>query len=707
MKKLLGRSMIEKNMCPRIEHGKPWLERFTRRLQRTALALGASICLLGSGPVVLGQVAGGLMAHWKFDEGAGTTALDSSSNNHPGTIIGAVYAPGRWDGALSFNGAAQYVFASDAQAGGVTGAGLDMGARDWTVAAWVNTTASGMVVTKMGFVGGTNPDGWGMSVSANGTMGAVLHKPGAGTVNVFAGDGTKVNDGQWHHLAVVFNRAANMVRYVDGAPSGTQYSLASLNGQSLDNAKQLRIGARDQSGDEVYFNGRIDDARVYARALSPEEIAALAGVAPQKPPVWSAPTTLVSAYGRVALGNRVHVVGHRGGNLVHRSSPDNGATWSAPSVVAPASGNYPMQYGGLFAVGDTVYLLTAAGDMGPSSQPLDFRKSTNNGATWSNPIRITRTGQEIRRANIAARGETVHVFGGQSDANGYGIGIFYFRSTNNGVNWEPGARLSAEADASARMAVDGTMVHVAFGAKLSTNSFGGRTCYMRSVDNGATWSQPVFIGEAGAESDVQARQQIVASEGRVLVMWQRERPFAGGPLPTQRLGYNRSTDGGLTWVGLKILPGDQTLPSDNGVIRDHHQVWIVPGGGVHVAWAHGPPGAPATPMGYIFSPDYGVTWSPAEIAIQAPGGDLPYGIVADDNWVHVLAEPGIYVRRRVPPVFRSIRGKVQAAILEWNGQGTLQWSDWASGPWADLLGATSPHTVTTDSVNRFFRLIAP
>ena len=36
-------------------------------------------------------------------------------------------------------------------------------------------------------------------------------------------------------------------------------------------------------------------------------------------------------------------------------------------------------------------------------------------------------------------------------------------------------------------------------------------------------------------------------------------------------------------------------------------------------------------MGYIFSPDYGVTWTAAEIAISPPGGHLPYGIVADDN----------------------------------------------------------------------------
>jgi hypothetical protein len=366
-----------------------------------------------------------------------------------------------------------------------------------------------------------------------------------------------------------------------------------------------------------------------------------------------------------------------------------------------------MQYGGLYSVGDAVYLLTAAGDMGAISQPLDFRKSTNNGATWSNPIRITQPGQEIRRANIVAVNDTVYVFGGQSDANGYGTGVFYFRSTNGGAIWNPGVRLAAEADASARMAVDETTVHVAYGAKLSTNSFGGRSTYMRSTNSGVTWSQPVFIGENTPESDVQARQQIAAADGRVISVWQRERPFAGGPLPTERLGYNRSTNSGVSWLGLQLLPGDQILSTDTNVIRDHHQIWMLPGGGLHIAWAHGPPGDPSTPMGYIFSPNYGAIWSAPEIAITSFGGGVPDGIVADDNWVHILAEPGIYVRRRVPPVFRSIRLDGQTVTLEWVGQGTLQQSEDLNGPWEDLPNAISPQTVTLDVARRFFRIIAP
>ena len=103
-----------------------------------------------------------------------------------------------------------------------------------------------------------------------------------------------------------------------------------------------------------------------------------------------------------------------------------------------------------------------------------------------------------------------------------------FRSTNDGASWAPGVQLYAEADGSAKLAVDGTTVHVCFGAKLTTNFFGGRSTCRRSTGNGQTWSAPVFIGEASAESGVQARQQIAAADGHVFAIWQREANIAGG-----------------------------------------------------------------------------------------------------------------------------------------------------------------------------------
>jgi hypothetical protein len=253
------------------------------------------------------------------------------------------------------------------------------------------------------------------------------------------------------------------------------------------------------------------------------------------------------------------------------------------------------------------------------------------------------------------------------------------------------------------MAVDGTTVHVCFGAKLTTNSFGGRSSYMRSTDNGQSWSAPISIGEDSAESNVQARQQIGAADGHVFALWQREPIIFGGTLPPDRLGYNRSDDGGLTWSGPKLLP------NDTGVNREHHQIWMLPGGAVHVAWTHGSPTVPSSPTGYMYSLDYGTNWSRTEIAINTgDAANLPHGIMADTNWVHIIAEPGAgtYARRPAPrrPEFTGIESQTNRLILKWTGQGTLQDAPQITGPWNSISNAVSPYLISTGAINRVFRI---
>ncbi|MGY5874991.1 MAG: hypothetical protein RTU30_04530 [Candidatus Thorarchaeota archaeon] len=46
---------------------------------------------------------------WEFNEGEGTTALDSQENNNDGSLIGCSWTAGHVDGALKFNGEADFV----------------------------------------------------------------------------------------------------------------------------------------------------------------------------------------------------------------------------------------------------------------------------------------------------------------------------------------------------------------------------------------------------------------------------------------------------------------------------------------------------------------------------------------------------------------------------------------------------------------------
>ncbi|MDO8742560.1 MAG: Ig-like domain-containing protein, partial [bacterium] len=213
---------------------------------------------------------------WTFDttDLTTTTAIDRSGLNNTLSLTSTpARITGKVNQALSFDGLASTASCTDASCGGTTK--LDMGTSNWTVSAWVKTTATGNIVTKSGFICGGNPDGWTVYISGTGTLQVGLNDSAAGCV-FSPSDGAIINNGSWHHVTAVFNRAGNLVRYVDGVQTGTQTSIASLSGVSIDSAAEFRIGSRDATGDSGFLNGAIDEVKVYPRALSLSEIQTLA-----------------------------------------------------------------------------------------------------------------------------------------------------------------------------------------------------------------------------------------------------------------------------------------------------------------------------------------------------------------------------------------------------------------------------------------------
>jgi hypothetical protein len=79
-------------------------------------------------------------------------------------------------------------------------------------------------------------------------------------------------DGNWHHLALVVD-AAGLKGYFDGAQKCAQ---ASTEPMAYDVGNAFRVGRHGQTADVYDFDGNIDEVRVYRRALSTAEIAALA-----------------------------------------------------------------------------------------------------------------------------------------------------------------------------------------------------------------------------------------------------------------------------------------------------------------------------------------------------------------------------------------------------------------------------------------------
>jgi fibronectin type 3 domain-containing protein len=206
----------------------------------------------------------------KFDETSGTTAADATGSGWNGTLVGGpLWGSGRTGNAVDLDGTNDYV---------ALPTGVVSNATTSTISAWVNLDAVSNWMRIFDFGSGTS------------TYMFLSPKNGANGKIRFAiklnGSAEQIIDGQsalptggWHHVAVTLNGATGTL-YVDGQQVGSNTAMT-LKPSDLGATTQNWIG-RSQFADP-FLNGRVDDFRIYSKALGSNEVAVLANLnaAPQ------------------------------------------------------------------------------------------------------------------------------------------------------------------------------------------------------------------------------------------------------------------------------------------------------------------------------------------------------------------------------------------------------------------------------------------
>jgi hypothetical protein len=201
-------------------------------------------------------VPSGLVAAYGFNEGAGSVLNDVSGHANHGSISGATWtASGRFGGALTFNGTNNLVTVPDA-------ASLDL-TNGMTLEAWVYPTAlSGYRTVLLKEV--PSELAYCLYAHDNAPRPAAYINTGAAADPTVAGTAALPLN-TWTHLAVTYD-GAQLKLFVGGVQAGTRTASGAL----AQSANALRIGGNAVWGE--YFQGRIDEVRVYNRALSATEV---------------------------------------------------------------------------------------------------------------------------------------------------------------------------------------------------------------------------------------------------------------------------------------------------------------------------------------------------------------------------------------------------------------------------------------------------
>lgn len=210
-----------------------------------------------------------LAARWRFDEGSGTTAIDSSGYGSNGTVQAATWTTGQAGSALDFNGSSsQVTLTSSAQLASVS--------NNFTLSFWANPRATHQIdpETTSGF-GGTSGQRYAIGPKwySNGDAGAGI-SVGTNGISVYEHASNympatlvyQANLSGWTHIVLVYKNKQPKL-YVNGVLVRTGLT-SPMNSVHIE---PVYIGGMAYG----YFNGLLDEMTIYKDSFTPSDVQAM------------------------------------------------------------------------------------------------------------------------------------------------------------------------------------------------------------------------------------------------------------------------------------------------------------------------------------------------------------------------------------------------------------------------------------------------
>ena len=216
------------------------------------------VCFVVLAGVAFSPASAEIVGWWKFDEGSGTTANDSSGLGHTGNIQGTTSWVEGFVGPYAISLTGGYVLINDSSA---------LRPPQFTVTAWVKLPSAQAAYARVLEKGYDNHETYNFQGGGYG-MTLMVRDTGGGQHNVAIKG--EIPENEWAFLAGVYD-GSNVKIYLNGVlhdtnPSG---SFTPFNSSG----EPLCIGGRPKPGGvDRLMNGMVDDVRVYNHGMSDNDI---------------------------------------------------------------------------------------------------------------------------------------------------------------------------------------------------------------------------------------------------------------------------------------------------------------------------------------------------------------------------------------------------------------------------------------------------
>lgn len=223
------------------------------------------VVLILAAPVSLAALDDGLAGYWKMDSGSGSTAFDDVGGED-GDITGASWTTAKFKSGLYFDGSGDYVALSDWR--------VFDGSSSVSVSTWINPSSLSYSddghfsnhAQLVGKQGQGSDDNYELALLDTGEAGVYVDN--GNNIQVTGGS---IDTGSWYHVVSTYGDG-QLELYVNG----DRVASSSASGSLVSNTHPLEFGGDSGGnyggGNYYWYDGKMDEIRIYSRELSSSEV---------------------------------------------------------------------------------------------------------------------------------------------------------------------------------------------------------------------------------------------------------------------------------------------------------------------------------------------------------------------------------------------------------------------------------------------------